>query len=136
MTRNQAQEAPGGPQMPATILVMDDDECMRELLCLHLSNAGYEVQVAGDAIDAGRLMLERLPDLFLADIEMPFMDGLEFVRAVKGDRATQAVPVIFVTSRVDAEAQAKQLGVFLTKPLLVADLLSTVARQIEGRVAA
>lgn len=66
-----------------------------------------------------------------------FMDGLKFVQAVKADRATRSVPVIFVTCKVDAEAQAKKLGAaaFLTKPLLVPELLSTVAQQIEQRVA-
>ena len=123
--------------MPATILVMDDDECMRGLLRLHLSNAGYTVLVAEDAIDAGHLLLQQLPDLILADVEMPFMDGLEFLRAVKADRATRSVPVIFVTVKVEAEAQAKKLGAaaFLTKPLLLPELLSTVAQQIKGRVA-
>ena len=132
-----AEESPGEPQMPATILVMDDDECMRGLLRLHLSNAGYTVLVAEDAIDAGHLLLQQLPDLILADVEMPFMDGLEFLRAVKADRATRSVPVIFVTVKVEAEAQAKKLGAaaFLTKPLLLPELLSTVAQQIKGRVA-
>ena len=132
-----AKESPGEPQMPATILVMDDDECMRGLLRLHLSNAGYTVLVAEDAIDAGHLLLQQLPDLILADVEMPFMDGLEFLRAVKADRATRSVPVIFVTVKVEAEAQAKKLGAaaFLTKPLLLPELLSTVAQQIKGRVA-
>jgi DNA-binding response OmpR family regulator len=126
------------PKMPATILVMDDDECMRELLRLHLSHAGYEVLVAEDAVVAGHLLLQERPDLVLADIEMPFMDGLEFVQAVKADDATKSVPVIFVTGRVDGESRARELGAaaFLTKPLLVTELLSTVARQIERRVAA
>ena len=135
--KRAAEECPGEPQTSATILVMDDDQCMRELLRLHLSNAGYEVLVAEDAIDGGHLLLRRRPDLILADIEMPFMDGLEFLRAVKADSATRSVPVIFVTVRVEAEAQARKLGAaaFLTKPLLLPELLSTVAQQIEGRVA-
>jgi len=135
--KRAAEISPGEPQMPATILVMDDDQCMRELLRLHLSNAGYKVLVAEDAIDAGHLLLQQRPDLVLADIEMPFMDGLEFLRAVKADRTTRSVPVIFVTVRVEAEAKAKKLGAaaFLIKPLLLPELLSTVARQIEGRVA-
>ena len=124
------------PQIPARVLVMDDDECMRGLLRLHLANAGYEVLVAEDVIDAGHLLLEQRPDLILADIEMPFMDGLEFVEAVKADRATRSVPVIFLTGRVEAETQAKKLGAaaFLTKPLLVPELLAAVARQIKARV--
>lgn len=132
-----AGESPVEPQVPATILVMDDDECMRGLFRMHLSNAGYKVLVAEDVVDAGYLLLKQLPDLILADIEMPFMDGLEFVRAVKADRTTRSVPVIFVTVRVEAEAQAKKLGAaaFLTKPLLLPELLSAVAQQIEGHVA-
>jgi two-component system, chemotaxis family, chemotaxis protein CheY len=124
------------PQIPARVLVMDDDECMRGLLRLHLANAGYEVLVAEDVIDAGHLLLEQRPDLILADIEMPFMDGLEFVEAVKADRATRSVPVIFLTGKVEAETQAKKLGAaaFLTKPLLVPELLAAVARQIKARV--
>ncbi|HWJ00295.1 MAG TPA: response regulator [Burkholderiales bacterium] len=135
--KRAAEESSGDPQMAATILVMDDDQCMRELLRLHLSNAGYKVLVAEDAIDAGHLLLRRRPDLILADIEMPFMDGLEFLRAVKADHTTRSVPVIFVTVRTEAEAQAKKLGAaaFLTKPLLLPELLSTVARHIEGCVA-
>ena len=132
-----AEEHPGEPQTPATILVMDDDQCMRELLRLHLSNAGYKVLVADDVVDAGYLLLQQLPDLMLAEIEMPFMDGLEFLQAAKADRTTRSVPVIFVTARIEAEAQAKKLGAaaFLTKPLLLPELLSTVAQQIDGRVA-
>jgi CheY-like chemotaxis protein len=135
--KRAAEVTSGEPQTPATILVMDDDECMRDLFRLHLSNAGYKVLVAEDAIDAGHLLLQQRPDLILADIEMPFMDGLEFLRAVKADRTTRSVPVIFVTVRVEAEAKAKKLGAvaFLTKPLLLPELLSAVAQQIEARVA-
>jgi CheY-like chemotaxis protein len=121
-----------------TILVMDDDECMRELLRLHLSNAGYNVIVAEDAVEAGHLLLRQRPDLILADVEMPFMDGLEFLQAVQSDLTTRSVPLIFITSQVEAEDRAKKLGAvaFLTKPLHAADLLAVVARHVEARKAA
>jgi CheY-like chemotaxis protein len=117
---------------------MDDDECMRGLLRLHLSNAGYEVLLAEDAIDAGYLVLQQHPDLILADIEMPYMNGLDFLQAVKADHATRSVPVILVTGSGDEGQKAKQLGAaaFLTKPLLVPALLSAVAKQVEPCVAA
>jgi two-component system chemotaxis response regulator CheY len=120
------------------ILVVDDDSSMRDLLRLHLSNAGYGVLVAEDAIDAGHLLLQRHPDLVLADIEMPYMDGLEFLQAMKADQATRSVPVILVTGSGDEGAKAKKLGAaaFLTKPLLVPALLSAVSQHIEGRIAA
>lgn len=124
--------------MPMTILVVDDDQSMRELLRLHLSNAGYEVLVAEDAIDAGYLVLQQHPDLILADIEMPYMNGLDFLQAVKADQATRSLPVILVTGSGDEGAKAKMLGAaaFLTKPLLVPELLSAVADHIEAGVAA
>ena len=120
--------------MAATILVMDDDECMRELLRLHLANAGYDVLLAEDAIEAGKLILKRRPDLLLADVEMPFMDGLEFVEAVRSDPSTSSLPIIFLTGRTDAEPRATQLGAaaFLMKPLRADQLLATVARQVNG----
>src|SRR3954462_4367654 len=124
-------------QTQPTILVIDDDVCMRDLLRLHLSNAGYDVSVAEDAVDAGHSLLKQRPDLILADIEMPYMDGLEFLQAVKADDTMSSVPVILVTGSDDAESKAQQLGAaaFLTKPLFVAELLATVARQFEGRIA-
>jgi DNA-binding response OmpR family regulator len=121
--------------MSATILVMDDDAYMRELTGLHLANAGYEVLVAEDAVVAGHLVLRRRPDLILADIEMPFMDGLEFVRALRADSSVSSIPVIFVSSRDDLEDQAKALKAvaFLKKPVLADQLLTLVAREVEGR---
>lgn len=118
----------------AKILVMDDDECMRELMRLHLVNAGYEVILAEDAVVAGHMLVKHQPNLILADIEMPFMDGLEFVQAVKSDPALSSIPVIFVTSRADAEHIGRQLGAvaFLTKPVFADRLLTAVAKHVEG----
>ena len=120
--------------MAAKILVMDDDQCMRELMRLHLRNAGYEVLVAEDAVAAGHMVMKQRPDLILADVEMPFMTGLEFVEALRADHAVATIPVIFVTSRADAEARGKELGAvgFLTKPLIADRLLTLIAKHVEG----
>ena len=56
--------------MSSTILVVDDDESIRELLRLHLSSAGYAVQVAEDAIVAGYLVLRSPPDLIISDLSL------------------------------------------------------------------
>jgi len=121
----------------ATILVMDDDEYMRELMGLHLSNAGYDVLVAEDAIVAGHLVVEKSPDLILADIEMPFMDGLEFVQALRADPSVSHTPVIFVSSRDDLEDLAKSFGAvaFLKKPVLADHLLAAIAQQVRAGIA-
>ena len=122
----------------ATILVMDDDAYMRELMGLHLSNAGYDVLVAEDAIVAGHLVLEKSPDLILADIEMPFMNGLEFVQALRSDPSVSHTPVIFVSSRDDLEDLAKSFGAvaFLNKPVLADQLLAAVAQEIKAGIVA
>jgi CheY-like chemotaxis protein len=121
----------------ATILVMDDDAYMRELMGLHLSNAGYDVLVAEDAIVAGHLVVEKSPDLILADIEMPFMDGLEFVQALRADPSVSHTPVIFVSSRDDLEDLAKSFGAvaFLKKPVLADHLLAAIAQQVRAGIA-
>jgi CheY-like chemotaxis protein len=120
----------------ATILVMDDDAYMRELIGLHLSNAGYDVLVAEDAIVAGHLVLQKSPHLILADIEMPFMNGLEFVQALKSDPSVSHTPVIFVSSRDDLEDLAKSFGAigFLKKPVFADQLLAAVARQLDAGI--
>jgi DNA-binding response OmpR family regulator len=120
--------------MSATILVMDDDASMRELLRLHLSDAGYKVLLAEDAITAGYFLLEQRIDLLLADIEMPFMDGLDLVRAIRNDPSISSMPVIFVTSHGEHEDRARELGAvaFLMKPVHAGELLATVASHVKA----
>ena len=118
--------------MEKTILVVDDEECARELLYLQLSSAGYQVLLAEDAIIAGQFLLEQRVDLLLADIEMPFMDGLDLVRAIRNDPSVSSMPVVFVTSHGQYEGRAKELGAvaFLRKPVLADQLLATVAKHV------
>ena len=121
--------------MPATILVVDDDESICELLRLHLSSAGYEVHVARDAIAAGYLVLRQIPDLIITDVSMPHMDGYQLVAALKADSATRDIPVVFLTSREDVADYAKQLGAvaYLHKPVPADRLLEIVALFVTPR---
>ena len=122
----------------STILVIDDDAYMRELLHLHLSNAGYEVVTAEDAVVGGHSLARKRPDLILLDVEMPFMTGLEFAQALKADPAVSDIPVVFISSRDDCEDRAKELGAraFLHKPVLADHLLATIAGYVpDGRIA-
>jgi len=120
--------------MPASILVVDDDESIRELLRLHLSAAGYEVQVAADAIAAGYLVLRSPPDLIISDVNMPHMDGFEFVAALKADKTLPQIPVIFLTSVEEGDYRGKSLGAvgYLTKPVRADHLLTLVAKHVSG----
>jgi DNA-binding response OmpR family regulator len=120
--------------MAATILIVDDDESIRELLRLHLSSAGYEVSVAEDAIAAGYLVLRSPPDLLICDVNMPHMDGFEFIAALKADKTLPNIPVIFLTSLEDSDHRGKALGAvaYLTKPVRADKLLALVARHVPG----
>ena len=120
--------------MAARILVVDDDESLRELLRMHLSAAGYEVSTAADGISAGYQVLKAPPDLILSDVNMPHMDGFEFVAALKSDKSLPDIPVIFLTSMEDGDGRGKELGAvgYLTKPVRADRLLDMVAQHVPG----
>ena len=122
--------------MAAKILVIEDDESLRELLRLHLSGAGYEVSAAPDAIAAGYLVLKSPPDLILVDINMPHMSGFEFVAALKSDKTLPDIPVIFLSSLEEGDTRGKELGAvaYLRKPVMRDRLLATVAKHVAGGV--
>ena len=119
--------------MGKAILVVDDDQSLRELLKLHLSNAGYDVSTAADGIEAGYAVLKSPPDLIITDVNMPHMDGYEFVEALKSDKSLPKIPVIFLTSLDDFE-RGRQLGAvgYITKPVRADRLLAVVAEHIPG----
>jgi len=117
--------------MGSRILIVEDDEAMRELLRLHLSSAGYAVEIAEDAIAAGYAVLKGAPDLIVCDVAMPHMDGLEFIAALRSDKTLPNVPVIFLTSDAEGEGRAREeLGAadYLSKPVRLEALLAAVHR--------
>ncbi len=112
------------------ILVVDDDDSMRDLIRLHLSNAGYRVRVAEDAIAAGRALLASPPDLLITDVEMPHMSGLELVSVMRSDASLPRIPVVFLTARTDLH---DDLGgdEYVTKPVHLERLLAVVRKAVE-----
>jgi DNA-binding response OmpR family regulator len=120
--------------MAARILIVDDDESIRELLRMHLAAAGYDVQVATDAIAAGYMVLQGRPDLIITDVNMPHMDGFQFVSALRSDAALSTIPVIFLTSVDDGDARGRELGAvgYVTKPVRADRLLALVAQHVPG----
>jgi len=120
--------------MSATILVIDDDESMRDLLRLHLTAAGYEVQVAEDAIAAGYMVLRGAPDMIICDVNMPHLDGFEFIEALRADKTLPHMPVIFLTSVEEGDSRGKALGAvgYITKPVRADKLLALVAQHVSG----
>lgn len=119
----------------AKILVVDDAKSIRETMRLQLINAGYEVMLAEDAVVAGRLVLSDRPDMIIVDVNMPYMDGYEFVTALKGDPETSAIPVVFLSASHDVADRAHEVGAvaYLHKPVLANKLLEVVALARKGK---
>jgi CheY-like chemotaxis protein len=123
----------------ARILIVDDDEGMTDLLRLHLRRDGLEIDTASDATVAIRTILNAVPDLIVLDVDMPYMGGLEVLKALKGDESTRHKPVIMLTARKDDDTftEAKKLGAdaFLTKPVQKERLLQEIAFRLAQSLA-
>lgn len=120
------------PLQPS-ILVVEDDESMRELLSLHLRNAGYRVTVAEDAVVAGRAVLTCAFDLVVADIDLPYMNGVEFAALLTADTSLPSVPIILISAHEHYRERAEAMELtFLPKPIHKDELLETVARVLSA----
>lgn len=112
------------------ILIIDDNASFRELLRIMLSNEGYAVEAAEDAVEGGKAILAAQPDLVICDIDMPYMDGLELLSALRADPGTASMKVILLSGRKDIETltRAEQLGAldYLVKPVTRERLLDSI----------
>ena len=114
------------------VLVVEDDADIQRLVAAVLSKE-YEVRAASDGL-AGLMEIEQgfKPDLVIADIMMPRLDGISFVKALKGHRSTSGIPVMFLTAKSSPRdvIEGINLGAryYLTKPFKVDDLMQKVHR--------
>lgn len=110
-----------------TILIVEDDELLRDAFRLLLEDAGYQVLEAGTAEAAIRLATERLPALVVLDLGLPDRPGLDVVRTLRKDPDMADLPVIALTGRVgpaeERECIAAGCDRYLPKPVSPADLL-------------
>jgi two-component system chemotaxis response regulator CheY len=117
---------------PPRVLVVDDDPTTRRLLTHTLRRNGYEVTAAEDGHQALEALDREGADLVLTDRNMPLVDGLALLKALRASAVHRRVPVIMVTSSSDErdqpEAEAEGATAFLTKPVGSRELLATVRR--------
>ena len=114
-----------------------------DLLQLHLSGRGISVEVAENAAVALRSIIDSPPDLIMLDLGLPDLDGMEVLRAIKGDEASRHLPVIVITGTdtEDKYIQARALGAdaFLNKPVqrddLINEIFSRLARSVASKPA-
>jgi DNA-binding response OmpR family regulator len=115
-------------EAPRTVLVVEDERNIRELVALHLQLDGWTVTQAGDGQDALRLARTEPFDLVILDLMLPGLDGMTVLKALRRDTPARDVPVLLLTARRDESD--KVLGLesgaddYLTKPFGVRELVA------------
>ena len=113
-----------------TVLVVEDDHDIRDMLVFSLEKAGFAVVDTEDAEQAISKLGGILPDLMLVDWMLPGMDGPEFIRRVRKDELTQSIPVIMLTARGEEGDKIRGLDIgaddFVTKPFSPKELVARI----------
>ena len=120
--------------MAETVLVVDDEETIREILTTWLEDSGYETYTSSNGIEALRELYQRRPDLVIADILMPEMDGYEFCRLV---REVSEAPVMLLTALGKEQDKVKGLNLgaddYVVKPVGMDEFLARVGTLLRRR---
>ena len=107
--------------MSNLILLVEDNEANQMLASAVLELEGFEVHVAGSAVEALDQITEGMPDLILMDVQLPGQDGLSLTRQLKNDPATAAIPIVALTAHAMSGDRATALGAgcagYISKPI-------------------
>ena len=116
--------------MSSTILVVEDEPAIRELLKINLVDAGYRVKEAADAESAQTLVNQSLPDLLLLDWMLPGQSGLAWAKQLRADARTRDIPIIMVTARSEEADRVAGLEAwaddYVTKPFSPRELKARI----------
>ena len=119
-----------------TVLLVDDSRVTREVLKVFLIATGVKLIEASDGVEALQRVRDERPDLVVADVKMPRLNGFDLCRALQSDPATRAIPVLILTSNADPETieRCRSAGAreVLSKPIQPKPLLAAVHRHIAG----
>ena len=113
-----------------TVLVVDDETAIRDMICSALDVAGFDTLQAENAQQAHAMIIDHKPDLVLLDWMMPVTSGIELIRRLQRDDLTKNIPVIMLTAKGDETDRVVglELGAddYVTKPFALAELLARV----------
>jgi two-component system phosphate regulon response regulator PhoB len=113
-----------------TVLVVDDETDILELVAFNLERQQYKVLTAGDGISAVRLAREKIPDLVVLDVMLPGLDGFGVYRELRADPRTSGIPVLMLTAKgeINDRIAGLELGAddYVTKPFSPRELLLRV----------
>ena len=123
--------------MPASVLIVEDEPAILELIAVNLQHAGFEALRAKSAEEATRLLSDVLPDLVLLDWMLPGQSGMALARSLRADSRTKEMPLIFLTAR--AEEPDKLAGLesgaddYITKPFSTKELVARIRAVLRRR---
>lgn len=113
-----------------TILVVDDEKDLLDLIEYNLKKEGFNVLKAENGEEGIAIAKEHKPDLVLMDIMMPKMDGMEAVEKMRADDELKSIPIIFLTARSDEKTEVEGLDKggddYITKPISTTKLISRI----------
>jgi two-component system phosphate regulon response regulator PhoB len=116
--------------MPGRILIVEDEQAIREMVCLALNQAGFECREAADTSESQGRIREALPDLILLDWMLPGMSGIDYARKLRADKLTRDIPVIMLTARTQEEDKVRGLDTgaddYITKPFSTRELVARI----------
>lgn len=116
--------------MTEKILVVEDEDAIREMLSMTLTRAGFETMGVGSVSQARGLIMDKRPNLILLDWMLPDISGIEYARSLKKDAMTREIPIIMVTARGDESDRIKGLEVgaddYITKPFSPKELVARI----------
>jgi two-component system, OmpR family, phosphate regulon response regulator PhoB len=123
--------------MPASILVVEDERAIQELIAINLEQSGQRAVRADSAEQALELIQLELPDLILLDWMLPGQRGLELARRLRGDARTKALPIIMLTARGEEADKLRGLETgaddYITKPFSVKELQARIKAVLRRR---
>jgi two-component system phosphate regulon response regulator PhoB len=112
------------------ILIVEDEQAIREMTAFHLSRAGYDVLEAQNCREARALLADNRPDLALIDWMLPDMSGLELTRTLKRDKEFEDLAIIMLTARADERDKVSGLeggaDDYITKPFSPRELVARI----------
>ena len=122
--------------MSATILVVDDDPVILQLLQVNFEMEGFVVITAADGQEGVERTKADRPDIVVSDVMMPRMSGLELVSVLKADPATASIPVLLLTAKAQqtdvVSGLAQGADDYVTKPFEPLELVDRVNRLLDG----
>ena len=123
--------------MSKTFLIVDDSASMRQLIAFTIKDAGYDVLLAENGKDALEKMSHVKIDMVITDLNMPEMDGITFIRELRGKANYQFVPIVMLTTESQEakkqEGRAAGASGWIVKPFSPLQLMDVVKKFVKER---